>query len=248
MLRSPLSSRTTRGAAAGLLGAAAALAAVTGTGPVPSIFQLTGASEDVSGPCDEAEHAADPACAGALRATDQDSSTTSSTDDSTTTSGLVTGALSEVRTVHAGDAGSVMVAVEGASLRLLTAVPNTGWQVEVEHAAGQEVEVTFRSGSVRVDVNVELEDGQVRERVRTRDEATDTETRVEDGVVVRDDDADDLDDLDDDRSGSNSGSDSNADDADDDSSGPGSGSSDDGSHDDDEDSSGSGSDDGPDHD
>jgi hypothetical protein len=234
-------SRTRLGAAAGLLGVAAALTAVTGAGPAPSIFQLTGTTEDVRGNCDEVEHAADAACAGALtaRQSDDDSSSTSSTiDDSTsTTAGGTAAPTGEVRTVSAGDAGSIMVAVDGTSLQLLTAAPNSGWQVEVEHASGREVEVTFRSGSVRVDVNVEFEDGQVRERVRTRDDATDAEIRVENGVVVRDDAPD----SDDDSSGPGSGSD----DLDDDSSGHGSddSSDDDSNDDDDDDSSGHGSDD-----
>lgn len=250
-------SRTRLGAAAGLLGVAAAFTAVTGAGPAPSIFQLTGATEDVRGNCDELEHAADAACAGGLTARESDDSSTSSTlDDSTsTTAGNTAGPTGEVRTVSAGDAGSIMVAVEGMNLRLLTAAPNSGWQVEVEHAAGSEVEVTFRSGRVRVDVKVEIEDGQVRERVRTRDDATDAETRTEDGVVVRDDapDSDDdssgpgSDDSSDDSSvsGSDDSSDdsslSGSDDVNDDSSGHGS---------DDlvDDSSGHGTDDGPGHD
>lgn len=251
MPQSPLSARTRRGAAAGLLGVAAALTAVTGAGPVPSIFQLTGATEDVSGPCDEAEHATDAACAGVLPAGDDGSTTSSTVDEGTTsTSALGADAPSEIRTVSAGEAGSIMVAVEGTSLRLLAASPNAGWQAEVEHAAGPEVEVTFRSGNLRVDVQIELEDGQVRERVRTRDLATGTETRVENGVVVRDDG----DDLDDDHSGSDSDdhgddSDDDADEIDDDHSDDSSGSDEDSDDDSDEgDHSGSGSDDGPDHD
>lgn len=235
-------SRTRLGAAAGLLGVAAAVTAVTGAGPAPSIFQLTGATEDVRGSCDELEHAADAACAGGLTARESDDSST--LDDATsTTAGNTAVPTGEVRTVSAGDAGSIMVAVDGTNLRLLTAAPNSGWQVEVEHAAGSEVEVTFRSGSVRVDVKVEIEDGQVRERVRTRDDATDAETRTEDGVVVRDDAPD----SDDDSSGpgsddsSDDSSVSGGDDVNDDRSGHGS---------DDlvDDSSGHGTDDGPGHD
>ncbi|MGQ0832342.1 MAG: hypothetical protein ACT4OV_11755 [Microthrixaceae bacterium] len=221
-------SRTRLGAAAGILGVSVALIAATGAGPAPSILQLTGASEDVRGNCDEAEHASDPGCTAALqspRAEDDSTTSTTSTtgDDGSTTSTTVTDpAPNEVRTVSAGDAGSIIVAVEGAQLRLLAASPNQGWQVEVEHAAGHEVEVSFRSGSLRVDVNVELEDGEVRERVRTRNDATDERVETEDGVVVRDDHDDD-----DDSSGHDS----------DDSSGS-----------DSDDDSGSASDDGPDHD
>jgi hypothetical protein len=37
----------------------------------------------------------------------------------------------------------------------------------------------------RVQVNVEVEDGAIRERVRVRDELAGTEVRIENGVVVR---------------------------------------------------------------
>ncbi|MGQ0434294.1 MAG: hypothetical protein ACT452_18060 [Microthrixaceae bacterium] len=230
--------RTRLGAAAGLLGVAAALTAATGVGPAPSIFQLAGANEDVRGNCDEAEHANDPACAGTLiaRADRSDDPTTSTTGDDRTTTAPPAGAPAsgEVRTVSAGDAGSIMVTVEGAQLRLLTASPNQGWQVEVEQAAGREVEVSFRSGVLRVDVNVELEDGQIRERVRTRNDATDARTETENGVTVSDDSDDSGHGSDDDSADDDS---NDADDTDDDGSGSGS-----------DDSSDHGSDDGPDHD
>lgn len=255
----PNLSRSTRGrlgTAAGLLGATAALTVVTGAGPVPSIFQLTGSSADVSGPCDEVEHAGDPSCAGSLVASDDDSTTT--TLPGSTTSTVADG---EVRTIDAGDAGSLMVTVDSGGLLLLTASPNQGWSVEVERASGPEVEVTFRSGTTRVDANVELEDGQIRVRVRTRDDATDTDTRVETSTPTTEDHSDDdrsdsgpgSDDTDDDSSdsGSGSGSDSHDDaiddtSSDDDSSGHGSGSGD--SADDDSSDSGSGSDDSSGHD
>ena len=50
---------------------------------------------------------------------------------------------------------------------------------------GREVEVDFRQGTQRVQVNVEIEDGAVRERLRFRDEANGTDVTVENGVVVR---------------------------------------------------------------
>jgi hypothetical protein len=86
----------------------------------------------------------------------------------------------------------------------------------------------FRSGTKRVQVNLEIEDGQVRERVRFRDDADDTDIRTEDGVV------------DDDPSGPASGDDTS-------NSGPGSGDDDSGDdrsgsgHGGDDDNSGSGS-------
>jgi hypothetical protein len=126
------------------------------------------------------------------------------------------------------------VAEEGTGLRLLKAEPATGWTVEVEESAGREVEVDFRRGTERVQVNVELEDGTVRERVRFRDTATGTELLVVDGVVVGPD-ADDRGDLDDDGTDDRGDRDDDGTDdrgGDDDSAGPGSGHDDD-DHDDD---------------
>jgi hypothetical protein len=73
----------------------------------------------------------------------------------------------------------------GNQLTLVSATPNAGWTVEVEQAAGAEVEVDFRQGAQRVQVNVEVEDGAIRERVRFRDEAAGTDVRIENGVIVR---------------------------------------------------------------
>jgi hypothetical protein len=244
--------RAALGLTAGLLGGVVALGALSGGGAAdPAAVQLAGTSEDISGNCDEAEHAGDPECAGApgdgsTSSTVDDSSSSTSSTSSTVPGGSGSGGGgsapgADVRTITAGDAGTVLVAVDGGQLRLVAANPSAGWRVEVERGVGREVEVTFRSGSIRVDVHVELEDGQVRERVRVRDDADDSETRTEDGVVVRqdpprsddssghgggddaDDDADD--DSDDDRSGR--GGDDDDDDRDDDSSGRGRGGDDD---------------------
>ena len=187
--------RTRWGEAVGLLGATTAFVAIAGAGPAPSLLQLASSREDVSGSCDETEHANDPACAGTATggntSTTVDDATSTTLDDSTSTTvggpGTTTPA-DEIRTIDANDAGVVVVAVEGGSLRLVAATPSTGWRVEIEQSAGREIEVDFRSGSKRVQVNVELEDGHVRERVRTRDD------------VVSDDSIDD-DSIDDDSSG-----------------------------------------------
>ena len=87
----------------------------------------------------------------------------------------------------------------GTQLTLVSAVPARGWRVEVEQAAGVEIEVDFRQGTRRVQVNLELEDGAVRERVRIRDEADGTDIRLENGVVVRTEPGNRLDDRGDDR-------------------------------------------------
>jgi hypothetical protein len=223
----PTTSRARIGAAAALAGAAAVFALVVGAGPAPSVFQLAGAGEDVSGPCDEAEHAGDPECQGTASTT-ADHGSTSTTDDGGSTSTTVDGTTSttaggggagspadEIRSLDAAGAGTVVYAVEAGALRLVSATPAPGWRVDVEQGGGREIDLDFRSGTRRVQVDVELEDGQVRERVRFRDDADDTDIRTEDGVVQDDDSgpgsADDSTDdnsgsgSDDDRSGSNSG-------------------------------------------
>lgn len=230
--------RAVVGLAAGAFGIVASLAAAAvGTDTdrnEPGSLELAQSTQEISGNCDEAEHANDPECVGVAVPGRDDTSTTvqggsTSTSTSTTTP---TGTLApSVRTVAAGDAGSVTVAFDGSQLQLGRTTPNAGWRVEVEQSGGREVEVTFTNGSRRIDVNVELEDGQIRERVRERADDGD-------GDDVRDDSSGpgpgDDEDGDVDSSGPGSGDD--ADDQDDNSSGPGSG-------DDDDDSSGSGSDD-----
>ncbi|MFL6203746.1 MAG: hypothetical protein ACJ739_00195 [Acidimicrobiales bacterium] len=234
----PTPHRTRLAAAAGLLGASVVTAFALGAGPAPSILGLAGASsddvaDDVSGNCDEVEHATDPGCAGTPAkdddAVDDDDETTSSTvDDSTPPD--------DVRSLDAAGAGTVIYAIESGSLRLVTATPTSGWAVEVEQGGGREIELDFRSGTQRVQVNVEIEDGEVRERVRLRDDATDTDVRTEDGVVQADNSGPGtVHDAGDDNSGPGS-----VDDSADDNSGPGSGS---GSDDAVDDSSGHGGDD-----
>lgn len=199
MTDAPTPRRTRLGAAAALLGAVTALGAMAGAGPAPSLFQAIGATEDLPGSCDELEHAGDPGCVGVSvpPASGDGTSTTDTTlDDSTSTTvgadpnpgAPSTGA--DIRAIDAAGAGTVLVAVEGTSLRLVAATPASGWRVEVEVGAGREVEVDFRAGTRRVQVNVELEDGSVRERVRVRDDATGTDIRTEDGSVARDDSSD----------------------------------------------------------
>jgi hypothetical protein len=215
--------RSRLGAVAGLLGAATAFTFVLGAGPVPSVFQLAGVNEDISGSCDEAEHANDPECDGSPTAGGNGNSTSSTVDDRSTSTTIddsaptaPPGPATAVRSIDAAGAGTVLVAVDGGTLRLVAATPTAGWRVEVEQGSGREVEADFRSGTKRVQVSVELEDGQVRERVRVRDDADGTDIRTQNGAVVRDDSDGRIDDnsdhgsddrSDDDRSGSGHGSD-----------------------------------------
>jgi len=164
------------GLAAGLVGGSVGIAVLSGFGPAPAL-----------------------------------SSIGSSHDDATTTavptsvpSGTASDA-SETRTIDAAGAGTVIVDRQGGQLTLVSATPNAGWTVEVEQAAGGEVEVDFRMAGQRVQVNVEIEDGAIRERVRARDDVAGTEVRIENGVVVRAEGFDDPAGDDDDGPSDNSG-------------------------------------------
>lgn len=153
------------GLASGLVAGALGLAVFMGLGPAPALSSVAEHGDDDGG------HRRD------------DDATTSTTDTTVGTTGAPIAAGS--RTFDAAGAGTVTVNTSGGQLSLVSAVPNSGWRVEVEQAAGREVELDFRMGSQRVQVNVELEDGAVRERVRFRDDAAGTDVLVENGVVVR---------------------------------------------------------------
>ena len=144
------------GLAAGMVGGSVGVALISGFGPAPALSSI-GSSHD-----DTTTTTAVPASVPASTASD----------------------ASETRAIDAAGAGTVVVAREGNQLTLLSATPNAGWAVEVEQDAGAEIEVDFRRDGQRVQVNVEVEDGAIRERVRFRDEVAGTEVRIENGVVV----------------------------------------------------------------
>ncbi len=162
---------------AGLVGGGVGLALVTGLGPAPSL--LAGASGGDSG--------------------GGSTSSTSPTTQTTASGGNAVGTMSSDQVVDAAGAGTVTFRRSGAQITLVSAVPARGWRVEVEQAAGIEIEVDFRQATRRVQVNLELEDGAVRERIRIRDEADGTDVRFENGVLVRAEPADRADDRGDDR-------------------------------------------------
>ena len=80
---------------------------------------------------------------------------------------------------EAGDAGTVTIGSDGTSLTVVAVAPAAGWNFEVETPMGREVEVDFRDGTRKIKFDAELEDGEI--RVRVREEADD-----------RDDDSDDM--------------------------------------------------------
>jgi hypothetical protein len=199
---------------AGLVGGGIGLALVTGLGSAPSLLAAASGGDS------------------------NGSSTTSTSPTTPTTAGQSnsSAANSGNQVVDAAGAGTVTFRRSGTQLTLVSAVPARGWRVEVEQAAGVEIEVDFRQGSRRVQVNLELEDGAVRERIRIRDAADGTDIRMENGVVVRAEPGNPADDRGDDRvvddnsnSGPGSGGAHGADDAvgddhgDHSNSGPGSG-------------------------
>jgi hypothetical protein len=180
---------------AGLVGGGIGVALVTGLGPAPSLL-------------------------AAASGGDSDGASTTSTSPTTETTAAQANAgaaTSGDQVVDAAGAGTVTFRRSGAQLTLVSAVPARGWRVEVEQAAGVEIEVDFRQGTRRVQVDLELEDGAVRERVRIRDEADGTDIRLENGVVVRTEPGNRLDDRRDDRRGDDRVVDDNS------NSGPGSG-------------------------
>ena len=104
--------------------------------------------------------------------TPDDSSSTSTTtpDDSSSTSTTTPPAGDDSAssvTYNAGDGGTVTIASNGSSLTIVSVDPAAGWSFEVEIASGLEVEADFRNGTRRIQFNAQLEDGEVRIRVRS---------------------------------------------------------------------------------
>lgn len=186
--------------AAALTVGGVSLAWANAGGPAPTAaFTPATSTEsvgDISGPCDEAENAAKPECAGtAIPGTGSTAPAPPASPAAPQSDGT------DVRGFDAAGAGTVTYAVEGPQLTLVSATPAAGWVVEIERASGVELDLDFRAGARRVQVDVEFEDGGIRERVRLRDDALGTETETVNGTATGDDRDDD------DRSGPGDGSD-----------------------------------------
>jgi hypothetical protein len=111
------------------------------------------------------------------------------------------------RLVSAGSAGSVEYRFTDV-LTIASVDPAPGWTAEIEQPRGTEIEVVFTNGARRIDVEVEVEHGAPRERIRERTDAdrspgTDEGVRADNGVGhdLDDDHRGDRDGSDDDRSG-----------------------------------------------
>jgi len=112
-------------------------------------------------------------------------------------------------TYDAGAAGTVSIISNGSSLTVVSVNSDAGWSTDVEVASGREIEIDFRNRDRRIQFNAELEDGDI--RIRVRDRVTDDS---------RDDDADNSghgnsDDDDADNSGHGNSDDDDDDDSDD---------------------------------
>jgi hypothetical protein len=154
-------SKSRLGVAAGLVAGSAGLALLSGLGPAPALLSIA-----------------------AARGAD-DTPATSTTGSTATDDNPAAAPADGTRVVQAAGAGTVTVALAAGRLELLSATPAAGWSVEVEQSAGTEVEVDFRRGAERVQVDLEVEDGAVRERLRIRDDATGSDVRIEDGTIVQ---------------------------------------------------------------
>ena len=99
-----------------------------------------------------------------------DSSTTSTSmpDGSSSTSTTLPSAGGDAITVthDAGDGGTVTIARNGSNLSIVAINPAAGWSHEVEVASGLQVEADFRNGGRRIQFDAEIEDGEVRIRIR----------------------------------------------------------------------------------
>jgi hypothetical protein len=111
----------------------------------------------------------------------------------------------DVRSVDARPAGVVGYVFDN-DLSVATVDVAPGWTSEIEQSRGREIEVIFTAGPARIDVEVEIEDGVPRERVRTRT-VDDRGGEIRDDGVRHLDDDDDRSGDDDDRSGRRGGDD-----------------------------------------
>lgn len=179
-------------AAAGLIGGMAVLVGNRpASAPVPIAVQPA-SSDDTTARSTTSSTTSSTAVTE--RSPSTSSTSTSSTSSSTTSTSTVMpppAATASTRTVDAAGAGTVTYTVSGTTFTLVDATPNSGWTVKIEQAGGAAVDVDFFSGTKRVQVDVEFEDGVVRERVRLRDDADDSETHIENGVVVHTEPGDD---------------------------------------------------------
>ena len=114
---------------------------------------------------------------GSTSSTSSTSSTTSTTAVATNVAGAST---TNATAFAAGAGGTVNIVRTGGVLQVTSVNPSSGWTFEVEVGTGREVEIDFRRSGERVQFNAELEDGEIRIRVRTRDASQDDSDTIDD--------------------------------------------------------------------
>lgn len=110
--------------------------------------------------------------------TTEPTTTAPTTVPPTTAPPVSTTAAPDVRTISAGEAGSVTVAAVGGRLELRSVDPAAGWTPRVEKSDGHEIEVTFWRDGTTVEVEVELEDGRLKVEVKSEADDHDDDTSV----------------------------------------------------------------------
>jgi len=119
-----------------------------------------------------------------LAATSVPESTSSTTTSTPSTTSIPDAGEAQTIIYDVGDAGTVTVSSDGSSLAIVAVDTNDGWTAEVEAPMGREVEADFRNGTTRIQFNAELEDGEIKVRVRERaavsDDAGTTSTTTPD--------------------------------------------------------------------
>ena len=108
---------------------------------------------------------------------DSDSDSDSDSDDSPTSTTVPGGSAASV-THGVPGVGSVTFTYDSGNWVLIAATPTGDWVVDEASIDGEGIDVTFINGVVEVDVDTEIEDGQIRLRVRTEDETTDERTEA----------------------------------------------------------------------
>ena len=109
---------------------------------------------------------------------DSDSSDDDSDSDDSPTSTTVPGGSAASVTHGVPGVGSVTFTYDSGNWVLIAATPTGDWVVDEASIDGEGIDVTFINGVVEVDVDTEIEDGQIRLRVRTEDETTDERTEA----------------------------------------------------------------------
>ena len=104
--------------------------------------------------------------------------TTSTTSSTTTSPSPITPTTVRGSTfvVEALDAGQLDVSFDDIHLQVVSIHAEPGWGSSVDVTEGREIEVSFRNGDARVDVNVQLDDGRLRTRIRDRRSDAESQT------------------------------------------------------------------------